>query len=217
MLNLLQYSSPESAAYAQHLPPQIRRTATISLGIILAAQAIVTTSKIKSDILADFVEGRIKGWATGKRHRFVLQILLRTAQRYLSHLNAINLNCIVKLLTSMTIILTVLMIVASIYGRNVDLPFQERQYAFWIVTGIALGCRVSSVCLLEKRLVLTKDPHEAHEENLEVDCHGTGRVAGRPGTVLVVQLFASQSVTSGYVRGHGNMAPRQRRPPQLQY
>ena len=38
----------------------------------------------------------------------------------------------------MTIILTVPMLVASIYGMNVDLPFQERQHAFWIVLSIAL-------------------------------------------------------------------------------
>ena len=36
-----------------------------------------------------------------------------------------NLNVVVKLLTSMTIILTVPMLVASIYGMNVDLPFRR--------------------------------------------------------------------------------------------
>jgi len=50
-----------------------------------------------------------------------------------------NLSVVVKLLTSMTIIVTVPMIVASIYGMNVDLPFQERQHAFWIVMSIAFG------------------------------------------------------------------------------
>jgi magnesium transporter len=221
---------------------------TMPLGIILTERAIVTVSKAENDILNDFVQGRVKGWSTGKRNRFVLQILLRTAQRYLHHLKAIdkgidqledrlqqtprnrevlellkyqkslvyfttalradellierlqrsqlfklypddgdllddvlieirqalemtgisnnilaqtveafssiisnNLNRVVKLLTSMTIILTVPMIVASIYGMNVDLPFQERQNAFWIVMGIALGVSGLVVYIFWKR------------------------------------------------------------------
>jgi magnesium transporter len=221
---------------------------TMPLGIILTERAIVTISKIENDILADFVQGRVKGWSTGKRNRFVLQILLSTAQHYLHHLSAIdkgiaqleerlqatprnhevlellkfqkrlvyfttalrsdellierqqrsqlfklypddeellsdvlieirqalemtnisshilnqtveafgsiisnNLSVVVKLLTSMTIILTVPMIVASIYGMNVDLPFQERQHAFWIVMSIAFGLAGLMVYIFWKR------------------------------------------------------------------
>ena len=222
--------------------------ATMPLGIVLTGQALVTVSKTPHNILTSFTEGRAKSWSTGKRNRFLLQILLSTAQHYLSDLNAIdkaieqleerlqrtprnrevlellkyqkslvyfttalrsdelllerlqrsqlfelypedkellddvfieirqasemvgvasdilnrtvgafssiisnNLNRIVKLLTSMTIILTVPMIVASIYGMNVDLPFQERQYAFWIVMAIALGLASIMVYIFWKR------------------------------------------------------------------
>ncbi len=221
---------------------------TVPLGIILTEQAIVTISKPSNEIMPEFVNGRIKSWSTGKRNRFVLQIMFRTAQQYLLHLRAINkaidivedqlqrtprnrevlellkyqkslvyftralradelmlsrlrrsslfkmypddedlledvlieiqqaiettntsiniltqtvdafgsiisnnLNRVVKLLTSMTIILTVPMIVASIYGMNVDLPFQERQNAFWIVMGIALGVSGFVVYVFWKR------------------------------------------------------------------
>ncbi len=221
---------------------------TVPLGIILTGRAIVTVGKTENDILNDFVLGRVKGWSTGKRNRFVLQILLSTAQRYLHDLNAIdkgidrledqlqktprnrevlellkyqkslvyfttalrsdelllerlqraqlfemypedkellddvliefrqalemvgvssnilnqtvdafssiisnNLNRVVKLLTSMTIILTVPMIVASVYGMNVDLPFQERQYAFWIILSIAFGLAGLMVYIFWKR------------------------------------------------------------------
>ncbi|HSD83277.1 MAG TPA: magnesium transporter CorA family protein [Anaerolineae bacterium] len=221
---------------------------TLPLGIILTERAIVTISKVENDILNDFLQGRIKSWSTGKRNRFVLQILLSTAQRYLHHLNAIdkeidqledrlqktprnrevlellkyqkslvyfttalrsnelmmerlqrgllfkmypddedllddvlieirqaiemtgisnnilaqtvdafgsiisnNLNVVVKLLTSMTIILTVPMLVASIYGMNVDLPFDELQHAFWIVMAIALGAAGIAVYIFWKR------------------------------------------------------------------
>ena len=36
----------------------------------------------------------------------------------------------------MTIILTVPMLVASIFGMNVKLPFQNFEYGFWVVMGI---------------------------------------------------------------------------------
>ena len=62
-----------------------------------------------------------------------------------------NLNVVVKLLTSMTIILTVPMLVASIYGMNVDLPFAEMRHAFWIVMGIALGAALFAVYIFWKR------------------------------------------------------------------
>ena len=221
---------------------------TVPLGIILTERAIVTVSKVESDTLADFTQGRIKSWSTGKRNRFVLQILLSTAQRFLHHLNDIekgidqledrlqktprnrevlellkyqkslvyfttalrsdelmmerlqrsqlfkmyaddedllddvlieirqalemtniasniltqavdafgsiisnNLNVVVKLLTAMTIILTVPMLVASIYGMNVDLPFDEHQYAFWIVMGLGLGAAGIAVYIFWKR------------------------------------------------------------------
>jgi magnesium transporter len=221
---------------------------TVPLGIVLTEQAIVTISKPRNEIMPEFVNGRIKYWATGKRNRFVLQILLRTAQHYLQYLREINkaidtvedqlqrsprnrevlellkyqkslvyftralradelmltrlrrttlfsmypddedlledvlieiqqaiettsvstniltqtvdafgsiisnnLNVVVKLLTSMTIILTVPMLVASIYGMNVDLPFQDMQHAFWIVMGIALSIAGIAVYIFWKR------------------------------------------------------------------
>jgi len=51
----------------------------------------------------------------------------------------------------MTIILTVPMLVASIYGMNVDLPFDELQHSFWIVMGIALGSAGIAVYIFWKR------------------------------------------------------------------
>ena len=58
---------------------------------------------------------------------------------------------VVKLLTSMTIILTVPMLIASIYGMNVDLPFQELEHGFWIVMAIALGTAGVVVYIFWKR------------------------------------------------------------------
>ena len=49
-----------------------------------------------------------------------------------------NLNVVMKFLASATIIVSVPTLLASIYGMNVDLPFQGSPYAFVVVMGVAL-------------------------------------------------------------------------------
>lgn len=49
-----------------------------------------------------------------------------------------KLNQTVQLLTSVTIILTIPTMVASLFGMNVVLPFAEHPNGFWLVIGIAL-------------------------------------------------------------------------------
>jgi magnesium transporter len=47
-----------------------------------------------------------------------------------------NLNRVIKLLTSLTVILTVPTMIASIYGMNVGLPFADSPLIFWIIVGV---------------------------------------------------------------------------------
>lgn len=63
---------------------------TIPLGIILKDSYIVTVCRRPTDILQEFMNGRVRGFSTGKRYRFVIQILHHTAVRYLSYLREIN-------------------------------------------------------------------------------------------------------------------------------
>ncbi|HSF83470.1 MAG TPA: magnesium transporter CorA family protein [Anaerolineales bacterium] len=63
---------------------------TMPLGIILTSELIVTVSKVRTEIIEDFLNGRIREVATGKVNRFVLRILLRTAEKFLSYLHQIN-------------------------------------------------------------------------------------------------------------------------------
>ncbi len=49
-----------------------------------------------------------------------------------------NLNIVMKFLTSVTIILSLPTLVASVYGMNVALPFQDNPHAFAIVMGFSL-------------------------------------------------------------------------------
>ncbi len=62
-----------------------------------------------------------------------------------------NLNMVMKLLTSITIILSIPTMVASFYGMNVDLPFMENPYAFPITIGIAFFLSASAAFLFWRK------------------------------------------------------------------
>jgi len=62
-----------------------------------------------------------------------------------------NLNKVMKFLTSVTIILMLPTLVASIYGMNVDLPFQKFPHAFWITMLISFTISTCSAFIFWKR------------------------------------------------------------------
>lgn len=62
-----------------------------------------------------------------------------------------NLNITIRYLTTVTIILSLPILVASIYGMNVPLPFQNQPHAFWIVTLFALLLSVFGVWYFRKK------------------------------------------------------------------
>lgn len=62
-----------------------------------------------------------------------------------------NLNITIRYLTSVTIILSLPILVASIYGMNVPLPFQNTPHAFWIVTLFALIISIVGVLWFRKK------------------------------------------------------------------
>ncbi len=62
-----------------------------------------------------------------------------------------NLNIVMKFLTSVTIILMLPTLVASIYGMNVDLPFQHSAHAFTITIGISFALSAIGVLIFLKK------------------------------------------------------------------
>ncbi len=62
-----------------------------------------------------------------------------------------NLNVVMKILTSITIILMLPTLVASIYGMNIDLPLQHHPFAFPITMGISLICALIAILIFLKR------------------------------------------------------------------
>lgn len=63
---------------------------TIPLGIIYFDRGIVTVCLKESTILENFMEGRVRGFSTVKKTRFVLQLLYRNASRFLQYLKQID-------------------------------------------------------------------------------------------------------------------------------
>jgi magnesium transporter len=62
-----------------------------------------------------------------------------------------NLNVVMKFLASVTIILSLPTMIASFYGMNVRLPFEESPWAFLIILGISLLVAVPVVIIFWKR------------------------------------------------------------------
>ncbi len=222
---------------------------TVALGILLKRDLIVTICSKPVDVLELFKEGKVKGFLTFLRERFVMQVFYRTSLLYLKYLKDINnragdieqmlhrstrnrelidllrlekslvffstslksnelmmqrlqrnnlsegikeseyeliedvnieirqaiemakiysnilgnmmgahssiisnnLNITIRYLTTVTIILSLPILVASIYGMNVPLPFQENSHAFWIVTMIAVLLSVLGVFFFRKK------------------------------------------------------------------
>ena len=65
-----------------------------------------------------------------------------------------NLNTVVKLLTSITIILAIPTLIASFWGMKVPVPFQGSQYGFLIMIIISLVITLMAVLLLKKKDLL---------------------------------------------------------------
>ncbi len=232
--------------YAQGAQADIPFT-TIPLGLILNSKYIITICKYDNEILQLLTSGRMRDLSTSKRNRFILRVLLLTAQRYLAHLREMtkvieeledelqrsirnrevlellkyeksltyfttalksnelmmerlqrsqlfkmypddedlledvltenqqaiemtniennilsgmmdafasiisnNQNTIIKVLTSITIVLSFPTMVSSFFGMNVNLPFQEHELAYLYVLLISIGLGLGVTLLLKK-------------------------------------------------------------------
>ena len=62
-----------------------------------------------------------------------------------------NLNLVMKFLASITIMLAVPTIIFSLWGINVQVPFQDTANGFFYVSGIALICTITAAILLWRK------------------------------------------------------------------
>ena len=63
-----------------------------------------------------------------------------------------NLNIVMKLLTSITVVLSIPTIIAGLWGMNVKgLPFSASPIGFWAVLGLTLVVSLASYLLMKKK------------------------------------------------------------------
>ena len=214
---------------------------TMPIGIIIVRDDFIITVSLRSlELIEDFELGKVKGFATYKKSRFILQLMYKISSNYLNSLQLINketeiaesslkksmhneellklldlekslvyittslraneavmertvkikniklyeddediledaiidtdvlnssmdayssvisnnLNETMKLLTSITIIISIPTLIASLWGMNVDVPFEITKYGFWILCAIAIGVTALAIILLNKKGLL---------------------------------------------------------------
>lgn len=224
---------------------------TMPLGFIIAKSCAITVCLKESSIIHGFINGRVKGFTTFKRSRFLYQMLYNTHTKYLQYLRQIdkasnriqnelhkstknkellqlldlekslvyfstslrgnclvieklgkfdgikrydededllddvaienrqaiemcniyrdilsgtmdafasvisnNLNIVMKLLTSITLIISVPTLIASFWGMNTAVPFQTLKFGFWIVFAISLVSTLVLAFILSKKKLL---------------------------------------------------------------
>ncbi|WP_066871088.1 magnesium transporter CorA family protein [Clostridium mediterraneense] len=80
--------------------------------------------------------------------------ILSSTMSYFSSIISNNFNRVAKILTSVTIILTLFSVVASTYGMNIGLPLQNNPYAFEIVMVGTSIVAVLTIFILYKKNML---------------------------------------------------------------
>ncbi len=62
-----------------------------------------------------------------------------------------NLNIVMKVLTSVTVVLAIPSLFAAFWGMNVDVPFENSGFGFFIVVGISIVASIAAFVLLWKK------------------------------------------------------------------
>ena len=102
------------------------------------------------EILEDAIIENRQAIEMGKIYR---EVLNGTMDAYASIISN-NLNVVMKLLASITIVLSLPTLIASIWGMNVPLPFATNPYGFGIVCGISVLISVIAFVWLKKKDML---------------------------------------------------------------
>ncbi len=107
----------------------------------LARTNFLNMSDAEKDFLDDLIIESSQGLETANTYTNILSSTLDAFASIISN----NQNEVLKRLSTVTIFLSIPVLIASIYGMNVPLPFQHSEYAFWIpliISFIILGIAI---------------------------------------------------------------------------
>ena len=84
-----------------------------------------------------------------ERSKATLKTIVNIREAY-STIVANNLNRVIKLLTALTIVLTIPTMIASFYGMNVALPYSQSPLAFWGVIAGTIGISLAVLAIFAR-------------------------------------------------------------------
>jgi magnesium transporter len=101
----------------------------------LARTNILQLTEDEKDFLDDLVVETSQALETANTYTTILSSSLDAFASIISN----NQNEVLKRLSTLTIFLSVPILIASIYGMNVPIPYRDKQWAFWVPVILSLG------------------------------------------------------------------------------
>ena len=95
----------------------------------------------------DIVDASERIWDMLENYKEVVEALEDTNESVLSH----RVNEVLRVLTAFSVIILPLTLLASLFGMNVDFPFEGGVEAFWIIVGVMLAVLVGMVGYFRRR------------------------------------------------------------------
>lgn len=100
----------------------------------IARTGFLQMSEYEKDFLEDLIIETSQALETANTYT---NILSSTMDAYASIISN-NQNAVLKRLSQLTIFLSIPIFIASVYGMNVPLPFQDSHFAFWVPLSLSL-------------------------------------------------------------------------------
>jgi magnesium transporter len=113
----------------------------------IARTEFLNLNQEEKDVLEDLIIETSQALETANTYTNILSSTLDAFASIISN----NQNEVLKRLTTLTIFLSIPVLIASIYGMNVPLPFQNSHWAFWVPVYISLAILVFVVVTYFKR------------------------------------------------------------------
>jgi magnesium transporter len=95
----------------------------------------------------DIVDAHERIWDMLENYKEVIEALAETNESVISH----RVNDILRVLTSISVVVLPLTLIASIWGMNVGVPGEQSMTAFWIVVGSMVAILVAMVAYFRRR------------------------------------------------------------------
>ena len=117
--------------------------------VIDRLQSVSTIKHYKDDddLLDDVIIENKQAIEMASIHRDVLSGTMDAFASVISN----NQNIVMKLLTAITILLTIPTLVSSFWGMNVMVPLADNPYGFWIIFGIVVAILVPVIIIMIKK------------------------------------------------------------------